>query len=168
MQGWIFGRFNQAKWVQIKWSGEHLSFQNPLRQNYKHVKAVQGILGVSNEQTHNIVVFAGSGEPRTEMPETVCWGVESLVERIQAERKIMFSECQVKELSKRFASGEFRTTEDTRRVHMEHLGNGGPACPECGADLVLRTARKTGNSFYGCRKFPKCRGTRRIDAVQAL
>lgn len=37
-----------------------------------------------------------------------------------------------------------------------------PLCPRCGADLVLRTAKKgehSGEQFYGCSRFPKCRYT---------
>ena len=36
-----------------------------------------------------------------------------------------------------------------------------PICPKCGAPMVLRKATKgpnAGNSFYGCSKFPGCRG----------
>jgi len=36
-----------------------------------------------------------------------------------------------------------------------------PECPKCGAPMILRKATKgpnTGNSFYGCSKFPECRG----------
>jgi restriction system protein len=38
-----------------------------------------------------------------------------------------------------------------------------PACPECGMQMVMRTARKgpdAGSPFWGCSTFPKCRGTR--------
>ena len=41
-----------------------------------------------------------------------------------------------------------------------------PACPQCGAGMVQRTARKGGNAggkFWGCAKFPACRGVRQID-----
>lgn len=34
-------------------------------------------------------------------------------------------------------------------------------CPKCGAPMVKRTATKgqnMGKEFYGCSKFPKCRG----------
>jgi restriction system protein len=40
-----------------------------------------------------------------------------------------------------------------------------PACPACGADTILRTARQgksVGEQFWGCSRFPKCRGT--VDA----
>lgn len=36
-------------------------------------------------------------------------------------------------------------------------------CPQCGASMVLRTAKRGGNAgsvFYGCSKFPLCTGTR--------
>ena len=37
-----------------------------------------------------------------------------------------------------------------------------PKCPRCGSDMVLRTARKgpnAGKQFYGCSKYPECKGT---------
>lgn len=37
-----------------------------------------------------------------------------------------------------------------------------PDCPKCGELMVLRTAKKgknSGKQFWGCSKFPKCRGT---------
>ena len=40
-----------------------------------------------------------------------------------------------------------------------------PACPQCGAGMVQRTARKGGNAgsqFWGCAKFPTCRGVRQL------
>lgn len=36
-----------------------------------------------------------------------------------------------------------------------------PTCPQCGSPMVKRTARKGGNAgseFWGCSKFPACRG----------
>lgn len=38
-----------------------------------------------------------------------------------------------------------------------------PSCPECGAPMELRTAKKgrnAGGQFWGCTQFPECRGTR--------
>ena len=35
-------------------------------------------------------------------------------------------------------------------------------CPKCGSGMILRTASRgfnAGNKFYGCKKFPACRGT---------
>lgn len=38
-----------------------------------------------------------------------------------------------------------------------------PVCPRCGSEMVMRTARhgaNAGQSFWGCSKYPTCRGTR--------
>src|SRR4051794_15808202 len=34
-----------------------------------------------------------------------------------------------------------------------------PACPRCGSAMVVRRQRATGDAFYGCTRFPDCRGT---------
>ena len=42
-----------------------------------------------------------------------------------------------------------------------------PNCPKCGSRMVLRTARqggRAGKQFYGCSKFPNCRGTQNVGA----
>lgn len=33
-------------------------------------------------------------------------------------------------------------------------------CPDCNAEMALRTNRQNGNKFWGCKKYPNCRGTR--------
>lgn len=40
MDGWIFGSEKQPVWTQ-KFPRKSFRFQNPLRQNYKHVKAIE-------------------------------------------------------------------------------------------------------------------------------
>jgi hypothetical protein len=34
------------------------------------------------------------------------------------------------------------------------------SCPDCGAEMALRTNRTNGNKFWGCKKYPNCKGTR--------
>jgi hypothetical protein len=36
-----------------------------------------------------------------------------------------------------------------------------PACPRCGGEMIERTATRgqfVGKPFWGCRKYPRCRG----------
>jgi len=54
----------------------------------------------------------------------------------------------------------------TNAAPAPEAGNG-PAlrqatCPYCGAALVLRHNRETGEPFLGCSRFPQCRFTRRV------
>lgn len=40
-------------------------------------------------------------------------------------------------------------------------------CPKCGTPMVKRAARKgsrTGKPFYGCSKYPKCKGIANLEA----
>lgn len=45
-------------------------------------------------------------------------------------------------------------------IHDENKTNNSLICPECGGTLLLRTARygeHTGEKFYGCSNYPKCK-----------
>ena len=48
--------------------------------------------------------------------------------------------------------------------YLEMADSNAPSCPECGSPMILRTARNTGNKFWGCSKFPNCRGTKGYSA----
>lgn len=54
--------------------------------------------------------------------------------------------------------GEVRTTPAAKQ-------SGVPTCPQCGSSMVRRTAKRganAGGSFWGCSKYPACRGVRDI------
>lgn len=74
MKGWIFGGENQARWTQ-KIYKKSFKFQNPPRQNYKHVKALEAALDVpTGEAIHSVVVFTGESTFKTPMPANVTRG----------------------------------------------------------------------------------------------
>jgi restriction system protein len=74
MRGWIFGGEKQSQWTQ-KIFRKTFRFQNPLRQNYKHVRAVEEALRIPAETAHSVVVFVGGATFKTPMPENVTRGV---------------------------------------------------------------------------------------------
>jgi restriction system protein len=60
----------------------------------------------------------------------------------------------------------------SRPVHLHavamlpEMNDPPPDCPGCGGLMVRRQARKgpsAGNAFWGCRSYPKCRGTLSLD-----
>lgn len=56
------------------------------------------------------------------------------------------------------------TMSENRSAHEESTPV--EMCPLCGAKMVLRTAKhgaNTGNQFYGCSNYPKCKGIRSIE-----
>lgn len=38
-------------------------------------------------------------------------------------------------------------------------------CPDCGGEMMPRTNRAKGTKFWGCKRFPACRGTRDTDGL---
>lgn len=168
MSGWIFGSANQARWTQTL--PRHKSqFQNPLRQNYKHVQVIREQLGLSDQQVHNVVVFVGSAVPKTAMPGNVLWSNRELSAYIETRREKVLTEAEVDSIVRRLKSGALEPTRQTRRDHVQYVKakaakrkNDTARCPKCGSPMVERANRKTGDEFLGCSRYPKCRGTRKL------
>ena len=61
---------------------------------------------------------------------------------------------------------EYDRSEKAEDENIENGKTNMPLCPKCGATMVLRTAKKgnnAGGQFYGCSRFPQCKGIRQID-----
>jgi predicted RNA-binding Zn-ribbon protein involved in translation (DUF1610 family) len=46
-----------------------------------------------------------------------------------------------------------------------------PLCPQCGSQMIIRSARQgsnNGSQFFGCSRFPDCRGTRPIQSPEPV
>ena len=70
-KGWIFGSERDAKWTQCLRGGRKYSFQNPIRQNFRHTKSISMFLGLPHNCMHSIVLFMGECEIKTKMPNNV-------------------------------------------------------------------------------------------------
>lgn len=118
MSGWIFGGKNQAQWTQIIYRSK-VKFQNPLRQNYLHIKALEPLLGLPIRCFKSIVVFAGDCTFKTEMPDEVRT-TSDLIEYIHSIGTQIFSDAQVNEICDRIIAVRL---ESTRQVHRDHVKN---------------------------------------------
>ena len=167
MSGWIFGDEKQPRWTQVM--GRHKSqFQNPLRQNYLHVKTIEAILGIERGAIENLVVFVGSAKPKTEMPSTVFWSRRRLVNFVLSQQIERFTENDFHRYATTLREAALGSDKETRRGHIDHLHNkakqlkaGVAQCPKCGSAMEKRTNRKTGKAVFGCTQYPECRGSRR-------
>ncbi len=169
MSGWIFGSADQARWTQVL--RRHKSqFQNPLRQNYKHIKVIQSLLGIEFCQLHNLVVFVGPAKPKTKMPPNVLWGLRGLPNYIRSTQPEYFSDSQLQHFRTTLLSNALEANRETKRAHIKHVKtnatrqkNDKSKCPRCSAQMIERTNKKTGEKFFGCSRFPKCRGMRQVE-----
>lgn len=70
-KGWIFGNPKQASWTQVLYRRK-FKFQNPIFQNFRHVRAVQDLLDfLPPEAVKSVVVFTGDAEFKTDIPPGV-------------------------------------------------------------------------------------------------
>jgi hypothetical protein len=165
MKGWIFGNAKQRHWTQ-KIFKHSQKFQNPLHQNYKHVKTLQSLLGLSDEQVFSVVVFVGDSTFKTPMPENVTHG-GGYVRFIKAQTEPRLSDVDVQKVNEAIESGRLAATFRNHRQHVAHVKEivakkeSVPRCPKCQGEMVKRTVKRgenIGKEFFGCKAFPKCRG----------
>jgi len=119
MKGWIFGSPNQKTWTQkiYKYSSK---FQNPLHQNYKHVKTIESLLGLNEQQVHSVVVFVGDSTFKTEMPANVTYG-GGYARYIKSKTTRVLTESQVKEVRSRIEKDRLAQSFRTNRDHVRHV-----------------------------------------------
>jgi len=169
MKGWIFGNEKQKLWTQkiYKYTNK---FQNPLHQNYKHVKTIQSALDIEEDKIFSVIVFTGDSTFKTEMPNNVKHGI-SYIDYIKSKTHRIIPKEKVKEIISSIESGRLSRTFKTNRDHVKHVKNiieeksKRKACPKCGSELVLRVAKRganKGNQFYGCSNYPKCKYTTQL------
>lgn len=100
--------------------GKAFKFQNPLRQNYKHTKALEEPLDVPSELIHLIVTFVGNAEFNTPMPNTVTRGV-GFVRHIKTFDQPAFAPTQVQSILARIESHRLTPSIATHKSHVQGL-----------------------------------------------
>ena len=69
--GWLFANAEGRTWTQVRFRAR-FRFQNPILQNKRHVRAVQGLLDfLPPDAVKSVVVFSGDAEFKTEIPQGV-------------------------------------------------------------------------------------------------
>tara|TARA_R110001583_G_scaffold186478_1_gene347239 strand:+ start:429 stop:1151 length:723 start_codon:yes stop_codon:yes gene_type:complete len=146
MKGWIFGSANQPYWTQQIF--RHKSkFQNPLRQNYKHVKTLEAALDIEPSHTHSLIVFVGDSTFKTGMPENVTYA-GGFIRYIKSRTEQVLSDAQVRLVIQKIESGRLSRSIKTHVEHVKHVKeiaqqkNSDPECPKCSSTMVLKKAKK--------------------------
>lgn len=172
-KGWIFGNAESKVWTQSLYAGrrgwskraEKHTFQNPIRQNYRHICALADNLGIDKSYFHGVIAFVDGCEFKTEMPEGVVCS-RRVAEYICGFKTPIIKPVQVPEVASAIEEWQATLSEKQIDSHVANLkerhsavGEGAaPRCPYCGGEMTLRKRRSDGKSFYGCRSYPKCRG----------
>ncbi len=166
MSGWIFGSPDRAQWTQT-FPRHKQKFQNPLRQNFRHVAAVQELLMLGSHQVFNVVVFVGDCTLKTPMPAEVVHGVSALAKFIKSKRVPLLAEYDLQGLVDGLLEHRLQPGSKTDLAHVQNVKRQASsdevdawACPRCGTTMIERSNKRSGERFMGCRQYPQCKGTR--------
>ena len=165
-KGWIYGAEREAQWTQVIFRRRE-RFQNPIRQNYKHTKTLADLTGIPHECFRSLVVFVGDCSFKTDMPANVVY-MRDFVRYIKGCQTAIIQDEQVPEIVNAIREWAGTLTKAQKAGHVAHVREKkapvsaqgqAPTCPRCGETMVLRTSRKDDGQFWGCPKYPACRGT---------
>ena len=167
-KGQIYGNEMAKQWTQNIY-GHKYKFENPIRQNYAHIKALEAILmekGFRNIPIYSIVTFPRNTEIKVtiEKENVVKYGAVARKIRKLSKTEVFTQEekTEIAEVLQKANVASRETTKahikDIRHVKAENrrkIARG--ICPKCGGTL-MRVRGKYG-VFYGCSNYPQCRFT---------
>ncbi|WP_420554031.1 NERD domain-containing protein [Neptuniibacter marinus] len=169
MKGWIFASSNQKQWTQriFKHSSK---LQNPIHQNYKHIKTLESCLSIPLESIFSVIVFIGDSTFKTDMPRNVTYagGCIKYIKSIHTE---ILSQNQVHDVISTIQNGRLQPGMKTNRDHVTHVKQivsskkSDKICPKCGSGMIIRESKRganAGKNFWGCSTFPRCRAVVKI------
>lgn len=185
--GWIFGSENQKEWTQTLPNGakaQKEKFYNPVIQNNSHVKWLKQFIDDESLCYQSYVVFSDRSvfkDVHVSGTSTIVLHLSQLCESVMNKISngiICLTTTQIEELYNKLYPLT-QKTEIEKYAHYvdvqsakspvkkEAIGSAlGSPCPWCGGKLVLRTAKNgkwTGNQFFGCSNYPKCKYIKNIE-----
>ncbi len=118
--GWIFANPRSATWSQVRFRRKS-RFQNPIRQNYKHLQVIKSILHfIPPEHIHSLVVFTGDAQFKTEKPQGVLHLAE-LADHIRQYRQEVMQESSLQFCIGRIEFYRFYISGVTDAEHQAYL-----------------------------------------------
>lgn len=119
LKGWIFGSPHQKLWTQkiFKYSQQ---FQNPLHQNYKHIKTIEQNFQINNNAIFSVIVFIGNSCFKTAMPDNVT-NATSFIRYIKSKTHVYFNEDEVNNITQQIEAGRLQQNLTTHFQHVSHV-----------------------------------------------
>ena len=119
MQGWIYGSPYRKQWTQVIYKNK-IQIPNPIHQNYGHVKSLQSLLNLSDDQLFSVIVFTGESVIKTEMPECVV-NTEGYIQFVKTKTKEFFSETEVNSLINKIESHRYKKSRMNNAMHVANV-----------------------------------------------
>jgi hypothetical protein len=119
-KGWIFAGATDRNWTQVLYRSK-FKFQNPIRQNYKHVHAIRALLDfLPPDAIRSVVVFTGDATFRTNMPDGV-YTFAGCLDYLESQTEEAMSVNRVQFCVGRLETARLSITKATDVEHVERL-----------------------------------------------
>jgi hypothetical protein len=119
-KGWIFAGSGDRYWTQVLYRVK-FRFQNPIRQNYMHVCAIQELLEfLPADAIYSAVVFTGSAEFKTAVPDGV-FTLPGLLAFVEGHAAEVMSINRVQFCVGRLETARLSITKTTDVEHVQRL-----------------------------------------------
>lgn len=120
-KGWIYGSEHQKTWMQTLYKNKY-KFQNPIHQNYKHIKVLESLLQdvVTPDQLHSVIVFVGESTFKTVMPNQVFQG-RAWVNFVKTFETPVFSDVKMRRIQHTIEKYSLERNRQTEKLHLDNL-----------------------------------------------
>jgi restriction system protein len=166
---WVFGEEDAERWTACYLDKSRHPFQNPLRQNFRHIKALEARLRLNLNVFHSIVAFTGKCVLKTSLPDNVIvGGYRTFLERYT---KVVLTDDDVRRICDILGSIEAASDNVALEQHVAELKErfgSDTVCPKCGSALVERRSKaewNKGEPFLGCKGYPRCKFIKKLGAT---
>ncbi len=119
MKGWIYGKAREKNWT-LKVFKKNYRIQNPLHQNYKHLKTLEAYLEKPLSSFHSIVVFSDKAEFKTSLPANVLHP-GALIDYITSFKEIILSDSEIEDMIAILQENALEENLKNKRQHIAYL-----------------------------------------------
>lgn len=140
--GRVFGTVGQPKWTVALNKHSKYSFQNPIRQNYRHIQALMELMGLPYPVFQTMVVFPEKCSFGTEMPDYVSIGLNH---RLMNPGVQIFTESQLQRAKVVLQSIRLPDCPETDAKHLASL--------QARLEIEVKSKSEKSNSDKPKRKF---------------
>jgi len=159
--GLITGDEYKDRWTQ-HFGKKKYYFNNPIHQNYGHIKGLQEELNLDDDKFISIVCISNKAKVKVKAKNVVqldC--INDLIKSYQKE----ILDTNLSEIREVLETKNI-TDKTIRKSHVKNIKNNikdketkekNMICPKCGGQLIERNGKY--GQFTGCSNYPKCRYT---------
>ena len=157
--GLILGKKDQNNWLQYVGKNKRY-FQNPIYQNYGHIKAFEQLLNIDYNMFTSIICFSNQADLRKLDVSNVV-NLDNLISLI-TEYKID-KEFNIEQIANKIRQSNI-TDKFERKNHVKNINKrleennrnlNDMICPKCGNKLIIKHGKY--GEFIGCTNYPKCK-----------